>query len=45
VHYLKGMITEINGYLRDHPQGKKSEEAKQRKVFAENKIKEYKPLH
>jgi len=45
VHYLKGMISEINGYLRDHPTGKKATEAKQRKVFAENKIKEYKPLH
>lgn len=45
VHYLEGMISEINGYLRDHPKGKKAVEAKQRKVFAENKIKEYKPLH
>lgn len=44
VRYLRGMLGEINGYLRDHPDGRKVEEAKQRQVFAEKKIKEYEPL-
>jgi len=44
VRYLRTMLGEINGYLRDHPDGKKSAEAKQRKDYAEKKIKEYEPL-
>ena len=41
---MRTMLGEINGYLRDHPDGKKSAEAKQRKDYAEKKIKEYEPL-
>ena len=44
VRYLRSMIGEINGYLRDHPDGTKATEAKERKVYAEKKIKEYEPL-
>jgi hypothetical protein len=44
VRYLRSMIGEINGYLRDHPDGKKAVEAKQRREFAEKKIKEFEPL-
>jgi hypothetical protein len=44
VRYLRSMIGEINGYLRDHPDGTKAKEAKERKVYAEKKIKEYEPL-
>jgi len=45
VKHLRSMIGEINGYLRDHPDSKKAAEAKQRKIYAEQKIKEYEPLH
>ncbi len=44
VSYLRGMIGEINGYLRDFPNGYKAAEAKERKQFAQKKIKEYEPL-
>jgi len=44
VSYLRGMIGEINGYLRDFPEGHKAKEAKERKEFAQKKIKEYEPL-
>ncbi len=44
VTYLRNMIGELNGYLRDFPKGYKAEEAQQRKIFAEKKIKEYEPL-
>ena len=42
--YLEDMIFEINGYLNDHPDGYKTAEAKERKAFAEQKIKEYEKL-
>ncbi len=44
VSYLHGMIGEINGYLRDFPKGFKAVEAKERKTYAQKKIKEYEPL-
>ncbi len=44
VNYLRGMISEINGYLRDFPKGYKVKEAQERKDFAQKKIKEYEPL-
>jgi len=44
VSYLRGMIGEINGYLKDFPKGYKVDEAKERKEFAQKKIKEYEPL-
>ena len=44
VSYLRGMIGEINGYLRDFPNGYKAAEAKERKAFAQKKINEYEPL-
>ena len=42
--YLNDLIGEINGYLSDHPDGYKAEEAKQRKRHAEEKLKEYEKL-
>ncbi|VAX01088.1 hypothetical protein MNBD_GAMMA21-1842 [hydrothermal vent metagenome] len=44
VSYLRGMIGEINGYLRDFPKGYKAKEAHERKIFAQKKIREYEPL-
>jgi len=44
VRYLNGMISEIDGYLRNFPGGYKASEAKERKIFAQKKIKEYEPL-
>jgi hypothetical protein len=40
--YLNAVLLEINGYLITHPNGSKTEEAKQRKTIAEEKLKEYK---
>jgi hypothetical protein len=42
--YLRSMLGEINSYLTEHPDGKKVAEARQRKEFAEKKLKEYEPL-
>ncbi|MBI3562971.1 MAG: hypothetical protein HY080_14770 [Gammaproteobacteria bacterium] len=42
--YLQQLIGEIGGYLNDHPQGSKADEAKQRSSYAEEKLKEYKKL-
>jgi len=42
--YLNDMIGEINGYLRDYPNGYKAAEAKDRKAMAEKKLKEYEKL-
>ncbi|MBI3562970.1 MAG: hypothetical protein HY080_14765 [Gammaproteobacteria bacterium] len=42
--YLRDLIGEINGYLNDHPDGYKADEAKQRKAIAEEKLKEYEKL-
>jgi len=42
--YLRRMTSEINGYLKDCPNGKKVTEAKERKEFTRKKIKEYEPL-
>lgn len=39
--YLRDLIGEINGYLNDHPDGYKADEAKQRRSHAEEKLKEY----
>lgn len=44
VSYLRSMLGDINSYLRDHPHGKKAKVARQRKEFAEKKIREYEPL-
>ena len=44
VRYLRGMLGEINGYLRVYPDSYKAEEAKHRQVFAKKKIKEYESL-
>lgn len=44
VSLLRGMIGEINGYLKDFPKGYKAKEAQERKIFAQKKIKEYEPL-
>ncbi len=41
VRYLEQMMGEINGYLRDHPNGAKAKEAKERAAYAERKIPEY----
>ena len=42
--YLRELIGEINGYLNDHPNGYKVDEAKQRRAHAEEKLKEYEKL-
>jgi hypothetical protein len=42
--YLEAVIVEINGYLNEHPNGHKVEEAKKRKAAAEEKLKEYEKL-
>ena len=42
--YLEAVIIEINGYISGHPNGSRAEEAKQRKVIAEQKLKEYEKL-
>jgi hypothetical protein len=42
--YLNDVIGEINGYLNDHPDGYKADEAKQRKLEAEEKLKEYEKM-
>lgn len=42
--YLNALIIEINGYLSDHPDGLKADEALQRKILAEKKLKEYEKL-
>ena len=38
VRYLKQMQGEINAYLRDHPNGGKASEAKERRAFAKKEI-------
>ena len=38
VRYLKQMQGEINAYLRDHPNGGKASEAKERQAFAKKEI-------
>ncbi|MCF6263860.1 MAG: hypothetical protein L3J24_09785 [Xanthomonadales bacterium] len=40
IRYLKSLIGEINGYLNDHADGEKAEEAKERKLYAEKKLQE-----
>jgi hypothetical protein len=40
VRYLRGMIGEINAYLRDHSNAENAKEAKDRKLYAEKKIEE-----
>ncbi|MCF6262654.1 MAG: hypothetical protein L3J24_03590 [Xanthomonadales bacterium] len=40
VRYLKSLIGEINGYLNDHGDGEKAEEAKERKLYAEKTLQE-----
>lgn len=42
--YLEELLGEINGYLNDHPDGVKSQEAKERVVHAEEKLKEFEKL-
>lgn len=42
--YLDALIVEINGYLNEHPEGYKAEEARKRKAIAEEKLKEYEKL-
>jgi hypothetical protein len=42
--YLNAVIGEINGYLSQHPEGIKANEAKERKATAEAKLKEYEKL-
>jgi len=44
VRYLDNLIREVNGYIQQHPQGTKIEEAQERKRFAESKIDEFKDL-
>lgn len=44
VRYLNDLVGEINGYLNDHPNGAKADEAKQRKRHAEEKLKEYEKM-
>lgn len=39
--YLEAVIVEIEGYLREHPNGAMAKEAKKRKKIAEEKLKEY----
>ncbi len=42
--YLNMALGEINGYLNDHPNGYKADEAKQRQAIAIEKLKEYEKL-
>ncbi len=44
LHYLEDMVGEINSYLDQHPDGAKAREAKERKGFAETRIKEYRKM-
>jgi hypothetical protein len=42
--YLNAVVSEINGYLNQHPNGVKAKEANERKALAEEKLKEYDKL-
>ncbi len=42
--YLENAVSEINGYLRSFPKGRKATEAKQRKKLGLEKIKKYEKL-
>ncbi len=43
-HFLKEVISNVNGYLSEYPDGVKVDEAKKRKQHAEEKLKEYEKL-
>ena len=42
--FLDSVVSQISGYLNQHPNGAKADEAKERQAIAEEKLKEYKKL-